>query len=112
MLLSLAQDRLLRLASYRREWGSEGGVSLMRLSPGEHRTAQALVNGLLAVAIDGRLYSITKTGVPRPAWTYRGARRNAARDLHWPARYRWRNIVRAIRAKAEAMLKAKGAVPA
>lgn len=60
MLLSLAQDRLLRLASYRREWGSEGGVSLMRLSPGERRTAQALVNGLLAVAIGDRLYSTRK----------------------------------------------------
>lgn len=57
MLLSEAQDRLLRLASYRRQWGSQGGVTLMRLSAGERRTAQALVNRMLAVTVDERLYS-------------------------------------------------------
>jgi hypothetical protein len=60
VILSLAQDRLLRLASYRREWGQHGGVQVMRLSDGERRTAQALVNGLLAVSVDGRLYSTRK----------------------------------------------------
>lgn len=40
---------------------------------------------------------VGKTGTPRPAWTYRGARRNAARDAHWPTRYRWRVLVRRIR---------------
>lgn len=57
MLLSLAQDRLLRLASYRREWGSKGGVTLMGLTNGERRTAQALVNALLCVTVDGKLYT-------------------------------------------------------
>lgn len=54
----------------------------------------------------------TTTGVPRPGWTYRGARRNAARDLHWPDRYRWRYFLRALREKVAAMMKDKGAVPA
>jgi hypothetical protein len=50
----------LRLASYRREWGQRGGVDVMRLSDGEQRTAQTLVNKLLAVNTDGRLYSTRK----------------------------------------------------
>lgn len=40
---------------------------------------------------------IGKKGEPRPAWTYRGARRNLARSMHWPARYRWRVWWRAIK---------------
>lgn len=60
MILTLTQDRLLRLASYRRGWGSTGGVSVMRLTTGERRTAQALVTLLLAVEVDGRLYSTRK----------------------------------------------------
>lgn len=54
MLLSPSQDRLLRLASYRRD---AAGVSVTRLAHGELRTAQALINGLLAVVVDERLYS-------------------------------------------------------
>lgn len=60
MTLTESQDRLLRLASYRRAWGSTGGICLMRLSPGECRTAQALINRLLAVSVDKRLYSTRK----------------------------------------------------
>lgn len=60
MLLSLTQDRLLRLASYRREWGSSGGLSVMRLTNGERRTAQTLVNRGLAVTVSERLYSTRK----------------------------------------------------
>lgn len=33
---------------------------------------------------------IAKKGEPRPVWSYRPARRNAARAMHWPARYRFR----------------------
>lgn len=55
---------------------------------------------------------IPETHVPRPLWTYRGARRNAARDLHWPGRYRWRRFIAAIRAKVAALQSSKGAVPA
>lgn len=33
---------------------------------------------------------VPKKGEPRPEWTYRAARRNAARIMQWPARYRWR----------------------
>jgi hypothetical protein len=51
---------------------------------------------------------IPKGGVPRPGWTYRGARRNAARDLQWPARYRWRRFIAAMKAK----VMGTGAVPA
>lgn len=57
MMLSLTQDRLLRLASYRREWGSTGGISYDRLTTGERRTAQALIDASLAVKVDGRVYS-------------------------------------------------------
>lgn len=56
-LLSLTQDRLLRLASYRREWGRTGGILLSGLTDGERRTAQALVNGGFAVQVNERLYS-------------------------------------------------------
>lgn len=57
---------------------------------------------------------VVKTGVPRPDWTYRGARRNAARDLQWPERYRWRRFIAAMKAKVAEMMKDKttGAVPA
>ena len=33
---------------------------------------------------------IPKRGACKPGWAYRAARRNAARAMHWPARYRWR----------------------
>lgn len=38
-----------------------------------------------------------KKNEPRPGWTYRGARRNAARIAHWPRRYRWRLFMRQLR---------------
>lgn len=38
-----------------------------------------------------------KPHTPRPGWTYRCARRNAAREAHWPTRRRWRRIVVALR---------------
>lgn len=40
---------------------------------------------------------VSKKGRPRPAWSYRCARRNAARAAHWPAMYRWRRMIAAIR---------------
>lgn len=51
-----------------------------------------------------------KKGQPRPAWTYRGARRNLAREMHWPDRYRWRIVWRAIKARI-AGLGNRGNVP-
>ena len=39
---------------------------------------------------DGELTQSKKQ--PRPAWSYRGARRNAARDAHWPLRMRYRKV--------------------
>lgn len=53
-----------------------------------------------------------KAHVPRPAWTYRGARRNAARDMQWPARYRYRRIMAMIRAKLAQMKSGSKAEPA
>lgn len=57
MLLALSQEKLLRLASYRRD---PYGIALMRLAPGERRTAQALVNFGLAITTGGRLFSTRK----------------------------------------------------
>lgn len=55
---------------------------------------------------------IVKSGVPRPGWTYRGARRNAARDMQWPTRYRWRRFIAAMKAKVAALSSKGGPVPA
>lgn len=61
---------------------------------------------------DGEQY-VGKKGIPRPGWTYRYARRNAARAAHWPMRYRWRVFMRMLREKIAAMKAAKaGPVPA
>lgn len=62
---------------------------------------------------------IPKRGIVRPGWTYRGARRNAARIMHWPERYRyrvwWRAVLNQIKAKMrgtpEAALAQAGPVP-
>ncbi len=47
---------------------------------------------------------IPRKGVPRPSWSYRGARRNLARIMHWPERWRFRvwlrNAINAALAKA------------
>lgn len=43
----------------------------------------------------------------RPGWTYRAARRNAARAAHWPLRYRWRIWIKMLRARL-AEMRAKG----
>lgn len=48
-----------------------------------------------------------KKGKPRPGWSYRYARRNAARAAHWPLRYRWRVWMKMLREKMAAM-RAKG----
>lgn len=40
---------------------------------------------------------IVKKGKPRPDWTYRGSRRNAARAARWPELYRWRVWLAAMR---------------
>lgn len=53
-----------------------------------------------------------KKGTPRPGWTYRYARRNAARDAHWPMRYRWRVWLRMLRERMAAMKVKTGPVPA
>lgn len=55
---------------------------------------------------DGEL--VIKRGQPRSAWSYRDARRNAAREAQWPQRYRWRHFVAMLRIKAAAMLAQKG----
>ncbi len=47
---------------------------------------------------------VPKSGVARPDWSYRGARRNAARTMHWPERYRWRVWWRALMDQARAKL--------
>lgn len=44
----------------------------------------------------------------RPGWTYRGARRNAARIAHWPSRYRWRVWVKLLRARVAEELAKRG----
>jgi hypothetical protein len=38
-----------------------------------------------------------KKNQPRPAWTYRSVRRNAARARQWPGRFRLRNMLRQMR---------------
>lgn len=48
-----------------------------------------------------------KPHTPRPGWSYRAARRNAAADMQWPNRYRWRRVMAALRAKVAAMTKGK-----
>lgn len=56
---------------------------------------------------------VSKKGKPRPAWTYRYARRNAARAAHWPLRYRWRVFMQMLRERMAAMKpKPKGPVMA
>lgn len=53
---------------------------------------------------------IPRKGTNRPGWSYRGARRNAARLMHWPERYRWRVwLAETTRLVKEKM---KGLVPA
>jgi hypothetical protein len=47
---------------------------------------------------------VPKPGVKRPAWSYRAARRNLARVMHWPDRYRWRIWWRGVKAALAAKL--------
>lgn len=53
---------------------------------------------------------VPKKGVPRPAWTYRGARRNLARSMHWPERYRWRRWWAEMKARVTATAAAQDAL--
>lgn len=52
-----------------------------------------------------------KKGKPRPGWTFRGARRNEAREAHWPTLHRWRIWIRRIKDEMERRIR-PGGLPA
>lgn len=53
-------------------------------------------------------YSPKKEDRARPGWTYRGARRNAARLAHWPTRYRWRLFMKRLKQRVTDELAKRG----